>query len=92
MNVQDPINDMMFDLEKTLNAKGHHHLWPDRFSKKFDKRVHPDFWLGIAWGAYNQKHITGTQFIDVLLGMEALGAASDYVEKFKAQVASGEIK
>lgn len=52
---------------------------------------HPDFWLGVAYAAYQKQVITKEMFTDILLAMQALGAESDYFHELKRLAAEGKL-
>ena len=57
-----------------------------------DKRLnHPDFWLGVAYAAYQKEVITKEMFTDILLAMKAMGANSDYFHDLCRLAAEGKL-
>lgn len=62
--------------------------YPDKHPHELN---HPDFWLGVAWGAYQKQVITKEMFTDILLAMQALGAESDYFHELCRLAAEGKL-
>lgn len=54
-------------------------------------RNDPDYWAGVAYGAYEKKVISHTEFTDILLALQASGAKSDYFKAMAKEVVMREI-
>jgi hypothetical protein len=96
-NSMNHIDSIMLQFEKIvnnhkdMNVKMH---WITQDQKQI--RTHnvwnaPDYWLGVAYGAYTKGVITNLLFKDVLLALQASGAKSGHFADIVQQVLRGEI-
>jgi hypothetical protein len=91
------IDRVMLEFERIVNNHADMNVrlrWYTELERKQhpDKQLnHPDFWLGVAWAAYQKQVITKDMFMDILLVMQALGAESKYFHQIKRLAAEGKL-